>query len=92
MCFFKGGGETTYNVQPASAVEPAPIVSEAPATTTSPAPSPSTSSPQVTADARRKKLDMLKQGRLSTIKTSAQGITPPLAAATAGSDKDKLGS
>lgn len=64
MCF---GGSTSPEMTPAPTIAPAPT----------PSPSPTMLEPgeqKVTADARRKRLEMLKYGFLSTIKTSPQGV------------------
>jgi hypothetical protein len=67
-----------------------PAVAPAPAPT--PTPTPSEVSPQMSDEARRKRLERLRSGFASTIKTGARGITGAGAELSpTGSGKTKLG-
>ncbi len=59
----------------------------------SPVPTPSESSPQASDDARRRKLEQMRAGLASTIKTSARGIVGSGAelSKTGATGKVKLG-
>lgn len=91
MCFWGGGGggsteeqQTSVATQPAAAPNPQPQ------------PVPIETAPMETADRKRKKIEALKYGMLSTIKTGSTGLTgagPELntPVATAGTQKKNLG-
>lgn len=68
MCF---GGTPKYESSPAPAVTPAPTPAPAPL----PSPTPTTVEATISAQERRKKIQAVQYGMMSTIKTSPQGIT-----------------
>lgn len=79
FCF---GGSSTQTPPPVEAPPPAPV------------PTPSEVSPQSASDARRRRLEQLRYGLASTIKTSARGLTgtgPNLVSEQLQNKKQKLG-
>lgn len=79
MCF---GSPKTPQVQAAPTPAPAPTVM------------PTEVSPQASGEARRKRLEQLRAGFATTLKTGPQGITgagPDLKAPSLLGQKDKLG-
>lgn len=80
MCF--GGGDSTPQIQQAPAPSPSPTPI-----------SPSKIEGQVTQEERRRKLERMRSGLVSTIKTSSRGLTGEGAdlITQALSGKDRLG-
>ena len=86
MCFFGGGKKFSAPSVPPPPPVPAP----------SPVPVPTDPNPVETADQRRKRADSLRQGVMSTVKTSPSGVAgagADLKPASAGGlyTKTKLG-
>jgi hypothetical protein len=95
MCFFSSPKAPEPPAAPAVTPVAAPaaeqkIASEAVA----PLPSPTATevSPQLSAQQKRKKIESARQGVLSTIKTSPQGVTGSGADLMSGTGKKTLGS
>jgi len=72
-CFWGGGGGGETQEQQQAAVTPAQQPAAAP--NPQPQPVPTETAPMETADRKRKKIEALKYGMLSTMKTGGTGIT-----------------
>jgi hypothetical protein len=87
MCWWGGGGGGSTEAQQVSQTA-------TPAAAPIPQPVPTETAPMETADRKRKKVEALRYGMLSTMKTGASGITgggPELSTPAATSGKTKLG-
>ncbi len=83
MCFGGGG-----NVQPT--IQAAPVQTPPPKPSPLPAPVPTETQSATTAEARRRRIQQVRFGMLSTIKTSPQGV--PAAKGVTGARVDLNGS